>query len=55
MDKLDVVRSSSITPPEKYYDLARKKIRNGDYDFSVDILLRTAVTTEGLKPMDIPS
>jgi hypothetical protein len=50
-DRLDVARSSSITPPEKYYELARKKIKNGDYDFTVDIALRDAISSNGAKPM----
>jgi hypothetical protein len=40
MDRMDVARSSSITPPEKYYIAARHKIRGGDYDFSIDQTLR---------------
>ncbi|RJF70891.1 hypothetical protein D4Q52_14780 [Rhodopseudomonas palustris] len=40
MDRMDVVRSTSITPPERYFDAASRKIKRGDYDFSVDISLR---------------
>lgn len=40
MDRIDVVRSSSVTPPEKYFELAQKKIKAGHYDFSIDIHLR---------------
>lgn len=35
-DKLDVARANSITPPECYFEKARKKIEAGDYSFSVD-------------------
>jgi hypothetical protein len=40
MDRMDVVRSSSITPPESYFEKAREKIKSGDYDFTVDTLKR---------------
>lgn len=36
MRSLDAARSSSITPPERYFKSARKKIGSGHYDFSVD-------------------
>lgn len=36
MDRMDVARSTSITAPEKYFKLAKEKIENGHYDFSVD-------------------
>lgn len=51
MDRMDVVRSSSITPPESYYLAAREKIKAGDYDFTVDIELRQAAATGLVKPM----
>lgn len=37
MDRMDAVRSSSITPPERYFEKARKKIEGGNYDFAVDL------------------
>jgi hypothetical protein len=36
MDRLDAARSTSITPPERYFGYARKKIEGGHYHFSVD-------------------
>ena len=36
MDRMDVARSSSVTPPERFFGEARKKIKAGHYDFSVD-------------------
>lgn len=47
MDRMDVVRANSITPPEYYYKEAQKKIEHGDYDFSIDIALRES-TEAGL-------
>lgn len=35
-DRMDVARSNSITPPESYFTAAQKKIKSGDYDFTVD-------------------
>lgn len=40
MDRMDVVRAASLSPPESYYSEAQKKIKRGDYDFSIDIALR---------------
>lgn len=37
MDRMDVARSNSITPPERYFTAAQAKIKSGDYDFSVDL------------------
>lgn len=51
LDRLDLARSSSITPPERYFEEARKKIKRGDYDFSVDIELRQLASDTGVKPM----
>ncbi|WIW57341.1 SLATT domain-containing protein (plasmid) [Mesorhizobium mediterraneum] len=48
MDRMDVVRSGSITPPEKYYVAARDKIRGGDYDFSIDQALRDMAADGGV-------
>ncbi|WP_273500716.1 hypothetical protein [Paracoccus sphaerophysae] len=36
MDRMDVARSVSITPPEWAFEEAQKKIQSGDYDFTVD-------------------
>lgn len=36
IDKLDIARANSITPPERYFEKARKKIESGDYSFAVD-------------------
>ena len=36
MASLDQVRAASITPPERYYAKAKKKIERGDYKFAVD-------------------
>ena len=36
MDRMDVARSSSITPPEWAFEQARQKIGAGHYDFAVD-------------------
>ena len=40
MDRMDVARANSITPPEKYYKRAQDKIKAGDYDFSVDLTVK---------------
>ena len=36
MDRMDKARESSVTPPERYFKRAQKKINVGDYEFSVD-------------------
>lgn len=36
MDRMDKARESSVTPPERYFKRAQKKIKAGDYDFSID-------------------
>lgn len=41
MDRMDVARSSSITPPERYFTKAQAKIKSGDYDFAVDLTSTT--------------
>ena len=41
MDKMDIARANSITPPERYFEKARKKIEAGDYSFAVDARERT--------------
>ncbi|MDP4022048.1 SLATT domain-containing protein [Methylobacterium sp. NEAU 140] len=47
MDRMDAVRSSSITPPQRYFDDARRQIEGGHYDFAVD--LPTGETPSGMK------
>lgn len=37
MDRMDIARSSSITPPQRYFEKARKQIEGGHYKFAVDI------------------
>lgn len=37
MDRMDVIRSSSITPPQRYFEKARQQIEGGHYDFAVDL------------------
>jgi hypothetical protein len=36
MDRMDVARSTSITPPEWAFEEAQRKIKAGDYGFAVD-------------------
>jgi hypothetical protein len=36
MDRMDAARATSITPPERCFEAARKKIAAGHYDFAVD-------------------
>jgi len=36
-DRLDAARASSLTAPERYFKRAQKKIKSGDYDFSIDM------------------
>jgi hypothetical protein len=51
MDKLDVARSGSISPPEKYFEKAQNKIKAGHYDFSVDVTLRDAAASGLVEPL----
>jgi hypothetical protein len=51
MDRLDAVRAGSVTPPEKYYQAARRKIKSGDYDFTIDVELRKAIHDGLVTPM----
>ena len=37
MDRMDVARSTSITPPEWAFEKARTKIESGHYTFAVDL------------------
>jgi hypothetical protein len=45
MDRMDVARSSSVTPPERYFKAAQAKIKAGDYDFSVDAVVKRKTKT----------
>ncbi len=36
MDRMDAARANSITPPERFFVAAQKKIDAGDYSFSAD-------------------
>jgi hypothetical protein len=36
MERMEIARSSSITPPEQFFQKAREKIKAGHYDFRVD-------------------
>ena len=36
MARLEAARSNSVTPPERFFNAARKKIESGDYSFSID-------------------
>jgi len=36
MDRMDDARAASLTPPERFFKRARKKIEKGDYSFAVD-------------------
>lgn len=53
MDRMDVTRASSISPPERYYEQAKQKIKRGDYDFSVDIDLRKSPSAQ-IDPLAAP-
>lgn len=37
MQRMDAARASSVTPPERFFGRAQKKISKGDYYFSVDM------------------
>ena len=37
MERLELARASALTPPERYFQAARKMIKAGDYEFDVDI------------------
>lgn len=52
MDRMDVARSTSLTPPQSYFDAARKQIEGGHYDFAVDLL--TEDTPTGKRLDDAP-
>lgn len=53
MDRMDVARSTSITPPQSYFDEARKQIEGGHYDFAVDLPTSEASSSKGrIEPRD---
>lgn len=37
MQRMDAAREASLTPPERFFKRAQKKIARGDYNFSVDV------------------
>jgi hypothetical protein len=47
MDRMDVARSSSITPPEWAFEEARRKIRAGHYSFAVDAPAKPPGSNDG--------
>lgn len=46
MDRMDLARSSSITPPEWTYLAAKQKIERGDYSFAVDTKVEVGGSAE---------
>lgn len=42
LEQLDDVRKFSITPPERCFSKAQKKINAGDYEFSIDKTVETS-------------
>jgi len=55
MDRLDSVRGKSIVVPQRYFFAAQTKIKSGDYDYSVDIKMREAISTGHVEPMSTRS
>jgi len=37
MERMEKVREKSITPPEKFFKKAQKKVKKGDYEFDSDL------------------
>jgi hypothetical protein len=37
MDRLEKARALCITPPEKFFKAAQRKVKAGDYTFDVDL------------------
>lgn len=37
MQRMDAAREASLTPPERFFQRAQKKVGSGDYDFSADM------------------
>lgn len=37
MERMDSARASSLTAPERFFKKAQKKIKDGDYNFFVDV------------------
>lgn len=52
MDRMDVARCNSLTPPERYFAAAQGKIKAGHYDFSTDIALRDAAARGLVIPLE---
>lgn len=46
MDRMDAVRSTSITPPNRYRESAKKQIEAGNYDFAVDLTEKTGTLSK---------
>lgn len=44
MGRMDEARSMSTPPPDRYFNLARKKIEGGDYQFAVDTKMAQNIT-----------
>jgi hypothetical protein len=55
MDRMDTVRATSITPPERYFQRAQTKIKRGDYDFTIDLSLREALSGGSVTPLPPPA
>ena len=36
MKRMDAARSHSLTPPERFFQKAKEKIKKGEYDYDVD-------------------
>jgi hypothetical protein len=36
LNRLDDIRSASLTPPDRFFKKAQQKIASGDYDFGID-------------------
>ena len=43
MERMDAARSSSLTPPERFFKKAREKIEAGHYDFQVDEIQKNSL------------
>lgn len=52
MDRMDIARSSSLTPPRRYFEEARKQIEGGNYDFAVDLPSGETASGKGAPPQD---
>ena len=52
MDRMDSIRASSLTAPERFFKKAQRKIDGGDYSFGVDM---PQPTTSSIDNRDIGS